>query len=182
VFTARYALSPYIKHIRFVFKGLKDTDLRTLTHKALNINNMRPAIPLEIPLKFTAKTLRLISNGPVGRYCKKICCGNHMKYTYIFWGKIVKFQNSKAMVGIGYHCALKCWNIRWEVADVVPPTEQPSWGCNDGSSGGQTIDAIKGEKQTTSEILDYQVLWCSVGRSVDQPGSQQLLFLKTIRS
>jgi hypothetical protein len=31
VFTARYALSPYIKHIRFVFKGLNRTLAKRIT-------------------------------------------------------------------------------------------------------------------------------------------------------
>jgi hypothetical protein len=33
VFTARYALSPYIKQIRFVFKGLIITHLRNKCHQ-----------------------------------------------------------------------------------------------------------------------------------------------------
>jgi hypothetical protein len=35
VFTARYALSPYIKQIRFVFKGLNITQLTISSHAAI---------------------------------------------------------------------------------------------------------------------------------------------------
>jgi hypothetical protein len=51
VFTARYALSPYIKRIRFVFKGLsgRGAELTTHLHPALRLR-MSGAIPL-LPLR-----------------------------------------------------------------------------------------------------------------------------------
>jgi hypothetical protein len=54
VFTARYALSPYIKQVRFVFKGLKDC-LMTLRYEVspavggpVNIRIIRDVTPCSV--------------------------------------------------------------------------------------------------------------------------------------
>jgi hypothetical protein len=61
VFTARYALSPYIKQIRFVFKELKPTNARKciiLTVSLLQVSATNAAIFREVHYKEYIKILQ----------------------------------------------------------------------------------------------------------------------------
>jgi hypothetical protein len=52
VFTARYALSPYIKQIRFVFEGLKRNISSITRHHYKTSDLQRGEISLEIPISY----------------------------------------------------------------------------------------------------------------------------------
>jgi hypothetical protein len=44
-FTARYALSPYIKQIRFVFKGLKKLQITHSIKQSIKVKTIMPSVP-----------------------------------------------------------------------------------------------------------------------------------------
>jgi hypothetical protein len=57
VFTARYALSPYIKQIRFVFKGLNSFVTFTVDSQVLNTSEI---LSLASEMNHTTKLTRLL--------------------------------------------------------------------------------------------------------------------------
>jgi hypothetical protein len=59
VFTARYALSPYIKQIRLVFKGLMDMELIGITHFVYYTKSVPAEKPLPLKDTFIECSLRV---------------------------------------------------------------------------------------------------------------------------
>jgi hypothetical protein len=68
VFTARYALSPYIKQIRFVFKGLKDLHSRFFSSESRRIKTQ--IIPVRLPEDIPLILTRIIQTQKRGHYRK----------------------------------------------------------------------------------------------------------------
>jgi hypothetical protein len=82
MFTARYALSSYIKQIRFVFKGLNIGTSRTLmTFSVVSLEVTDKALILQIPSGLKPH-FRGVGGGRGLYFCGKTECGRGTKPKY----------------------------------------------------------------------------------------------------